>query len=769
MQQEPSKLTLVESKKHVQAALRTAFPTLAKTTFSYTSDSRNGNLTLQWPDGPTETEVRAVCERFTRPGFTNRTPFTEDGQAYLSGIRWITYTRYLKREMLTRCATILCRKYQVKLPDILWSSRVGAYVRVQKDVTIEEEDGSVRVLASVITEFAERTNEAELAMLEREADAAYQPLPTFTPEDIQAKEERREEGRRQYAKTSEIERQKAMFCLAVYSRLGLHSSAETMTQGLERLATTRKQVFPQLLAPCVCSYCYHVGEDYQPRGTKYACPECIASGEAERGTPRSQDAAPVQLTEQERRLERDGNGSYIGYNGEPVPILTRDLLHDIRFGKFWLGFAQKPSEAVRGALYNVGWRWGWGKREWYHPNKFATVPQLVIDQFGGYVDGGFSVYREERGERLREYADRVEVRADQREEMSNALVSHYMTTGTLLIGPRRTRSLQKKKVRAERYRQEAQQLDEYAKTLRTRANESEHYQERVTRTPVLQRVIKRLQAESRKLEKHFIESVVSAAHSMHDTAHANYKDVDGLVSDYEEVERRQEVIAEEIEWLEAVITQRRGDQHYKQVTVEAQDVPDAPQRAYAVDAVMEVYVGADNALDLHPTPPTLGDRLLHDPELFSIPYKARHILEPHGGTATLLRRIQAYQEEQNERAVLHTCELDTALHQELQRCGYIVVGTDFLAYTPEEGLLYDAVIMNPPFSAWLAHVKHGYALLAEGGTELAVVPNSFFNDTPEVQEFRALVEEQGAYVKIERGAFRESGTDVPVVLISISK
>jgi hypothetical protein len=240
-----------------------------------------------------------------------------------------------------------------------------------------------------------------------------------------------------------------------------------------------------------------------------------------------------------------------------------------------------------------------------------------------------------------------------------------------------------------------------------------------------------------------------------------------ILGDYEEVSRCQDVIAEEVEWLYVVLEQRRRNEEYKKVAFKPQEVPDSPQRAYAVDEVAEVHVGADNRLDLHPTVPELGDMLLNHPELFPIPLHARRIIEGHGGTAALLKRIQKYQQEHDIQAELHTCELDYRLNEQLRRAGYDVKASRFEEWGPD--YKYDAVIMNPPFSSWLAQVEHGLSLLADGGTFLAILPRSFFGDNPKIKKFRELVEEDGAYVEVEGGYFKESGTDIPVVLVSVCK
>lgn len=103
----------------------------------------------------------------------------------------------------------------------------------------------------------------------------------------------------------------------------------------------------------------------------------------------------------------------------------------------------------------------------------------------------------------------------------------------------------------------------------------------------------------------------------------------------------------------------------------------------------------------------------------------------------------------------------------LQLKGYNLVGDDFLEYETEN--LYDAIIMNPPFSDEQAHIKHAYDLLKPNGTLVAVCSQhwTFANDKKS-QEFREWAENENSFtVDLPAGTFEM--TRVPTKILVIEK
>lgn len=92
---------------------------------------------------------------------------------------------------------------------------------------------------------------------------------------------------------------------------------------------------------------------------------------------------------------------------------------------------------------------------------------------------------------------------------------------------------------------------------------------------------------------------------------------------------------------------------------------------------------------------------------------------------------------------------------------------DFLSLTPADldKELYERIVMNPPFTKNqdIAHVRHALKWLAPGGILTAIMLNN--------QTRRGFVDLNVEYEpeieEVERGAFRESGTNISTVIVKI--
>jgi predicted RNA methylase len=99
-----------------------------------------------------------------------------------------------------------------------------------------------------------------------------------------------------------------------------------------------------------------------------------------------------------------------------------------------------------------------------------------------------------------------------------------------------------------------------------------------------------------------------------------------------------------------------------------------------------------------------------------------------------------------------------------------VIRGDFLQIEPLRK--YDRVVMNPPFSRQkdIKHVMHAFKFLKAGGRLVSVMSNgvTFRNDRL-TNEFRALVESsEGEIAPLPEGAFKESGTMVNTVIVTLN-
>ena len=137
------------------------------------------------------------------------------------------------------------------------------------------------------------------------------------------------------------------------------------------------------------------------------------------------------------------------------------------------------------------------------------------------------------------------------------------------------------------------------------------------------------------------------------------------------------------------------------------------------------------------------------------------VLEPSAGIGSIADAIKE--------ATVHidVVERMSNFRELLQLKGYNLVGDDFLEYNTEN--LYDAIIMNPPFSDEQAHIQHAYQLLKPNGTLVAICSQhwTFANDKKS-QNFREWVENENSYtIDLPSGTFEMTG--VPTKILAIEK
>ena len=118
-------------------------------------------------------------------------------------------------------------------------------------------------------------------------------------------------------------------------------------------------------------------------------------------------------------------------------------------------------------------------------------------------------------------------------------------------------------------------------------------------------------------------------------------------------------------------------------------------------------------------------------------------------------------------------ELNTDMKRYLSEKPYGVSYRDFLDVTKKEIGAINRVVMNPPFTRHqdIDHVRHAYDLLDAGGILVAIMCEStFFRTDKKSVEFRDFLDSVYAQtIKLEPGAFRESGTDVATRIVKIRK
>jgi len=175
----------------------------------------------------------------------------------------------------------------------------------------------------------------------------------------------------------------------------------------------------------------------------------------------------------------------------------------------------------------------------------------------------------------------------------------------------------------------------------------------------------------------------------------------------------------------------------------------------------EIEIPRDE-FNFFPSPPAVVARLL---EIAQIKPGMR-VLEPSAGKGAIAYACAT------AGAVVDCYELMEANFAAL--CGDSRLGlvrrADFLEVS-NIGLGFDRVVMNPPFAkqADIKHVRHAHTFLKPEGFLVSVMSAGvLYRDNRLTSEFRRFVEEHGGDIEeLPEGSFKESGTMVNTVIVSI--
>lgn len=793
----PIVLSTAELNSLLRKIIKERWPTWKHYTIKKDAHS-NHMTTLVWKDHLTRPQMEAFLPKCSHGSYFSREPtvFTYKDQVYHSQIRLDCYRQY-SEPFLLRVATLFCRIHQVPLPQTYTTEQSGTIIRSEKN----EPEIEGKPLSKAIMEYVRTVSEEDLPQLEQECDAQYPPLPAPGEELQQQREERQRIQHLKNCLAIERKRQSYQYAEHIYLRIeSRHADFTRYVQMQKEIEQAIAAFAPSLEHPVVCSNCAHVWEQAQCTQsihphfhyTQSICPDCIAKGHTATFEPN------LDVEEEERILTHleahdedtytpvydEEKGIYLAKNGDHMPVLTRDLLNDVRESKWWLYFGPERSiyrpgrrtvihaleDDVWEALKAEGWQYGHRRKQYYHPNKYGVlhIPAIVYERYGGYIDGGYCDYRSGRGERLRAYADKVTEQAEDMAAWSEQIVSQYMATGSIVTGGRRTRKLQREKARAERKAQQAKELDAYARDLYRRANSSEYHQYRVSSTPMLHSRLETIATESRLLEKHFTDAIESMArHIEYRSTSTTMHSVRWFVDHYHEyILPRKEILQDEYDLISETIEARAQGEKQAPTQPEPVAVPEPVERSFSVEQVIEVNVG-DNRTDLFPTHPDIADRIL---EAFPIPDTAQFVLEPNGGTGSYLARIKHHLD--GVKVQIHTYEWLYDLNKHLIAQGYQVMGTDFLEAELNETLKahggYDDICMNPPFNAWEKHLLHAWKLGRPGCRIRCTVPRGGIERSRTVQLMQGYATEYQV-LDLPEDAFKQSNTNVQTSVLYLVK
>lgn len=134
------------------------------------------------------------------------------------------------------------------------------------------------------------------------------------------------------------------------------------------------------------------------------------------------------------------------------------------------------------------------------------------------------------------------------------------------------------------------------------------------------------------------------------------------------------------------------------------------------------------------------------------------VLEPSAGLGRILDALAPCNP-----AELVAVELAQQCADELRRRGGLrVVQRDFLTVEPAELGQFDCIVMNPPFHlrADIRHILHAMKFLLPNGVLVALCMDTSHRE-------KALRPLASTWEQIPAGAFKESNTEVPTVLLTI--
>ena len=166
------------------------------------------------------------------------------------------------------------------------------------------------------------------------------------------------------------------------------------------------------------------------------------------------------------------------------------------------------------------------------------------------------------------------------------------------------------------------------------------------------------------------------------------------------------------------------------------------------------------------TPPSLADYVIKQSGVKS----GDVVLEPSAGHGGLAYPLVAITQLKN----IHCHELLLENVKVLEDKGLNVKHGDFLSEQPNA--VYDCVIMNPPFrvegkpQADIDHVRHAWGFLKPSGRLSAIMSAGvLFRDNKKTVAFRELVNAHGRIERLPDDSFKESGTRVNTVLVTMVK
>jgi 16S rRNA A1518/A1519 N6-dimethyltransferase RsmA/KsgA/DIM1 with predicted DNA glycosylase/AP lyase activity len=144
------------------------------------------------------------------------------------------------------------------------------------------------------------------------------------------------------------------------------------------------------------------------------------------------------------------------------------------------------------------------------------------------------------------------------------------------------------------------------------------------------------------------------------------------------------------------------------------------------------------------------------------------VLEPSAGSGAILDYITKNLTNRQDQHY-YACEQDPELKATLQGKGYKVVSDDFLELNSD--MLYDLIIMNPPFSNGDEHLLHAWEILDKGHIVCLLNEETIINPYSRTRQLLAKIIADNGSVEYLGNCFSDSvrKTDVMVVMVRLEK
>lgn len=180
----------------------------------------------------------------------------------------------------------------------------------------------------------------------------------------------------------------------------------------------------------------------------------------------------------------------------------------------------------------------------------------------------------------------------------------------------------------------------------------------------------------------------------------------------------------------------------------------------------------EDTIDYFPTPNDLAEQMAKSiaKKVHNINLAPGPILEPSAGTGNLVKAMdRVFSHGSDTKLDIDCIELSSSCRAILKKEGFRVVHDDFLTYKPHKR--YKAIVMNPPFSDGIAHLKKAISIMQNGGAIRCILPAESIRH-PHTREQIDLVNtltDLKADIGYYKDAFvnSERSTKIEVALISI--